>query len=148
VAWGVLAALIPVVCSDQDLSGATAIAFFFVAGMIFLRSGLFEILAIEGDRVVGKETLAIALGKQRTLNLLSVCALIFLATLLLAARAKIIPPMLGYILSPCGLYALSYLLLYRRGLLESGLMLETLVEGNMILAGFLAFLWDPYHFLF
>jgi hypothetical protein len=56
--------------------------------------------------------------------------------------------MLGYILSPCGLYALSYLLLYRRGLLESGLMLETLVEGNMILAGFLAFLWDPYHFLF
>jgi len=32
VAWGVLAALIPVVCSDQDLSWATAIAFFFVPG--------------------------------------------------------------------------------------------------------------------
>ena len=74
VAWGVLAALIPVVCSDQDASGATAIAFFFVAGMIFIRSGLFEIMAIEGDRVVGKETLAIALGKERTLNLLSVCS--------------------------------------------------------------------------
>ena len=71
VAWGVLAALIPVVCSDQEISGATAIAFFFVAGMIFIRSGLFEIMAIEGDRVVGKETLAIALGKERTLNLLS-----------------------------------------------------------------------------
>jgi len=52
VAWGVLAALIPVVCSDQEISGATAIAFFFVAGMIFIRSGLFEIMAIEGDRVV------------------------------------------------------------------------------------------------
>jgi (E)-4-hydroxy-3-methyl-but-2-enyl pyrophosphate reductase len=62
VAWGVLAALIPVVCSDQEISGATAIAFFFVAGLIFIRSGLFEIMAIEGDRVVGKETLAIALG--------------------------------------------------------------------------------------
>ena len=72
VAWGVLAALIPVVCSDQEFSGATAMAFFFVAGMIFIRSGLFEILAIEGDRVVGKETLAIALGKERTLNLLRV----------------------------------------------------------------------------
>ncbi len=148
VAWGVLAALIPVVCSEKDLSGATAIAFFFVAGMIFIRSGLFEIMAIEGDRVVGKETLAIALGKKLTLNLLFVCSLIFMATLLWAAWAKIIPPALGYILSPCGLYALGYLTLYRRGLLESGLMLETLVEGNMILAGLLAFLWDPYHFLF
>ena len=77
VAWGVLAALIPVVCSDQEVSGATAIAFFFVAGMIFIRSGLFEIMAIEGDRVVGKETLAIALGRERTLNLLSGCSLGF-----------------------------------------------------------------------
>ena len=144
VAWGVLAALIPVVCSDQGTSGATAIAFFFVAGMIFIRSGLFEILAIEGDRVVGKETLAIALGKERTLNLLSACSLGFIAMLLLAAWAGVIPS-LGYLLSLSGLYALGYLTLYRRGLLESGLMLESLVEGNMILAGILAFIWDPYN---
>ena len=144
VAWGVLAALIPVVCSDQGSSGATAIAFFFVAGMIFIRSGLFEIMAIEGDRVVGKETLAIALGKERTLNLLSLGSLLFIAMLLLAAWVGIIPS-LGYALSLCGLYALGYLTLYRRGVLESSLMLESLVEGNMILAGLLAFLWDPYY---
>lgn len=148
VAWGVLAALIPVVCSDQDLSGATAIAFFFVAGMIFLRSGLFEIMAIEGDRVVGKETLAIALGKERTLNLLSAGSLMFSAMLLAAAWTDLIPPVLGYALALCGLYALGYLLLYRRGLLEAGLMLESLVEGNMVLAAILAFLWDPYHRIF
>ena len=144
VAWGVLAALIPVVCSDQPISGATAIAFFFVAGMIFIRSGLFEIMAIEGDRVVGKETLAIALGKERTFNLLAACSLLFIAMLVLAAWAGIIPT-LGYALGLCGLYALGYLVLYRRGVLESSLMLESLVEGNMILAGFLAFLWDPFY---
>jgi len=144
VAWGVLAALIPVVCSDQESSGATAIAFFFVAGMIFIRSGLFEIMAIEGDRVVGKETLAIALGKERTMNLLSVCTLGFIAMLLLAAWTGVIPS-LGYILSVSGLYALGYLTLYRQGLLEAGLMLESLVEGNMILAGLLAFIWDPFN---
>jgi (E)-4-hydroxy-3-methyl-but-2-enyl pyrophosphate reductase len=146
VAWGVLAALIPVVCSDQEASGATAIAFFFVAGMIFIRSGLFEIMAIEGDRVVGKETLAIALGRERTLNVLMVCSLAFSAMLLWAAWAGVIPS-LGYILSVSGLYALGYLAIYRLGRLESGLMLESLVEGNMILAGFLAFLWDPYNTL-
>ena len=48
-------------------------------------------------------------------------------------------------LIPCGFYALGYLTLYRLGLMESGLMLESLVEGNMILAGFLAFLLDPHH---
>ncbi|MFZ5452840.1 MAG: 4-hydroxy-3-methylbut-2-enyl diphosphate reductase [Thermodesulfobacteriota bacterium] len=147
VAWGVLAALIPVVCSDQDLTWATAIAFFFVAGMIFIRSGLFEILAIEGDRVVGKETLAIALGKERTLNFLFLGTLIFMAILLVTAWTQLIPS-LGYALALCGLYSLGYLFLYRQGWLESGLFLETLVEGNMILAGMLAFLWDPYNRVF
>jgi len=147
VAWGVLAALIPVVCSDQDFSWSTAIAFFFVAGMIFIRSGLFEILAIEGDRVVGKETLAIALGKERTLNFLFLGTCIFMAVLLVAAWTKIIPS-LGYALTFSGFYSLIYLFLYRQGWLESGLFLETLVEGNMILAGILAFLWDPFNRIF
>jgi (E)-4-hydroxy-3-methyl-but-2-enyl pyrophosphate reductase len=147
VAWGVLAALIPVVCSDQAISGATAIAFFFVAGMIFIRSGLFEIMAIEGDRVMGKETLAIALGKERTLTLLSIGSLAFIVMLLGAAWGGVIPS-LGYILSLSGLYMLSYLILYRHGIMESSLMLESLVEGNMILAGILAFIWDPYNVIF
>lgn len=146
VAWGVLAALIPVVCSDQEISGATVIAFFFVAGMIFIRSGLFEIMAIEGDRVVGKETLAIALGKERTFTLLVIGSLAFAAMLLGAAWAGVIPS-LGYSLSLSGLYMLGYLILYHRGLMESSLMLESLVEGNMILAGVLAFIWDPYNFI-
>ncbi len=144
VAWGVLAALIPVVCSNHELSGSTVIAFFFVAGLIFIRSALFEILAIEGDRVVGKETLAIALGKDRTLNILTVACLAFMVMLLGAANAKLITS-LGYALSICGLYALGYLTLYRRGLMEPGLMFESLVEANMILAGVLAFLWDPFY---
>ncbi|MCG2773721.1 MAG: 4-hydroxy-3-methylbut-2-enyl diphosphate reductase [Desulfobacterales bacterium] len=146
VAWGVLAALIPVVCSDQEISGATAIAFFFVAGMIFIRSGLFEIMAIEGDRVVGKETLAIALGKERTFTLLVIGSLAFVAMLLGAAWAGVIPS-LGYTLSLSGLYMLGYLILYHRGRMESSLMLESLVEGNMLLAGVLAFIWDPYNFI-
>jgi len=147
VAWGVLAALIPVVCSDQETSGATAIAFFFVAGMIFIRSGLFEIMAIEGDRVMGKETLAIALGPERTFILLFCGSLLFIAMLLGAAWRGIIPS-LGYTLSLSGLYMLGYLLLYYRGIMESSLMLESLVEGNMILAGILAFIWDPFNVIF
>jgi hypothetical protein len=43
---------------------------------------------------------------------------------------------------------LAYLILYHRDYMESGLMLESLIEGNMILAGILAFIWDPYNLIF
>ncbi|MGQ9689350.1 MAG: 4-hydroxy-3-methylbut-2-enyl diphosphate reductase [Desulfobaccales bacterium] len=144
LAWGVLAALIPVVCSDQRISMATAVAFFLVAGLVFIRTGFFEILAMEGDRVVGKETLAIALGPRRTLNLLSAGAVLLVMMLIVAAWAGSIPP-LGYVLVLCGLYALGYLTLHRFDIMESGLFLESLVEGNMVFAGLLAFLMDPHH---
>jgi 4-hydroxy-3-methylbut-2-enyl diphosphate reductase len=146
LAWGVLAALIPVVCSERPLTWATVAAFLFVFGLVFIRSGLFEILAIEGDRVVGKETLAIALGRTRTLDLLSLGCVLF-ATALVTAAALGLVPSLGYVLSLCGLYALGYLTLYRRGVMESGLILESLVEGNLVLAGLLAFVWEGRHLL-
>ena len=147
VAWGVLAALIPVICSDHRITWATAFAFLFVAGLVFIRSGVFEIQALEGDRIVGKETLAVALGKGVTLNLLYILTLV-LIVLLAAATYWGLLPSLGYALLGCGLYALGYLTLYRQGYLESGLLLEGLVEGNMILAGFISFLWDPFTRLF
>jgi (E)-4-hydroxy-3-methyl-but-2-enyl pyrophosphate reductase len=147
VAWGVLAALIPVICSERSLSPATAFAFLFVAGLVFIRSGLFEIQALEGDRIVGKETLAVALGKGPTLNLLYYLTLVLMAVLAAATFGGLLPT-LGYALLLCGLYALGYLTLYRRGYLESGLLLEGLVEGNMILAGWISFLWDPFNRIF
>jgi len=144
VAWGVLAALIPVVSSGRGFSYATIFAFLLVAGLIFIRSGLFEILALEGDRVVGKETLAIALGKRKSLNLLYILAGGLLVTLYFATTSHLLPS-LGYALLICVFYALAYLTLYHQGYGENTLLLESLVEGNMVLAGLIAFLWDPYH---
>lgn len=147
VAWGVLAALIPVICSDHTITWATAFAFLFVAGLVFIRSGLFEIQALEGDRIVGKETLAVALGKRITFNLLYILTLLLMVLMAAATFAGLLPS-LGYTLLVCGFYAFAYLTLYRNGFLESGLLLEGLVEGNMIVAGVISFLWDPYTRLF
>ncbi|MGQ9921410.1 MAG: 4-hydroxy-3-methylbut-2-enyl diphosphate reductase [Desulfobacca sp.] len=147
VAWGVLAALIPVICSHHSLTPATAVAFLFVAGLVFIRCGLFEIQALEGDRIVGKETLAVTLGKEKTLTVLYLLTALLMGLLAVATFWGLLPT-LGYALLGCGLYALGYLTLYRRGFLESGLLLEGLVESNMLLAGWLSFLWDPYHRIF
>ncbi len=147
LAWGVLAALIPVICSDRHLTPATAVAFLFVAGMVFIRSGLFEIQALEGDRIVGKETLAVALGKERTFTVLYLLNAALMILLVAATYVGILPT-LGYALLGCGFYAWGYVTLYRRGYVESNLLLEGLVEGNMLLAGWISFLWDPYHRIF
>ena len=147
LAWGVLAALIPVICSDQSLTPATAVAFLLVAGLVFIRSGLFEIQALEADRIVGKETLAVALGKEKTFTVLYLLTGLLIVMLAAATYAGIVPS-LGYALLACGFYALIYLSLYRWGRVESTLLLEGLVEGNMLLAGWLSFLWDPYHYIF
>jgi len=147
IAWGVLAALIPVICSERSLTPATAFAFLFVAGLVFIRSGFFEIQALEGDRVVGKETLAVALGKENTFKMLYLSTGLLLAVMAGGSLMGVLPT-LGYALLGCGAYALGYLTLYRRGYLESGLLLESLVEGNMILAGWISFLWDPFHYIF
>lgn len=146
LAWGVLAALIPVVSSASKVSWATALAFFFVAGLVFIRSGFFEILALEGDRIVGKETLAVTLGKEKVFQLLNLTLYLLAAVLFLGAWSGLLPD-LGYALIICLVYARGYLYSYRRGWLEAGLFLESLVEGNLILAGWLGFLWDPYHHL-
>jgi len=147
LAWGVLAALIPVICSDQSLTPATAVAFLLVAGLVFIRSGLFEIQALEADRIVGKETLAVALGKEKTFTVLYLLTGLLIVMLVTATYAGLVPS-LGYALLACGFYALIYLSLYRWGRVESTLLLEGLVEGNMLLAGWLSFLWDPYHYIF
>jgi (E)-4-hydroxy-3-methyl-but-2-enyl pyrophosphate reductase len=147
LAWGVLAALIPVICSDQSLTPATAVAFLLVAGLVFIRSGLFEIQALEADRIVGKETLAVALGKEKTFTVLYLLTGLLIVMLAAATYAGLVPS-LGYALLACGFYALIYLSLYRWGRVESTLLLEGLVEGNMLLAGWLSFLWDPYHYIF
>ncbi|MDD3582254.1 MAG: hypothetical protein PHW74_14720, partial [Desulfobacca sp.] len=61
------------------------------------------------------------------------------------ATASHLLPSLGYALLISVFYALAYLTLYQQGYGENTLLLESLVEGNMVLAGLIAFLWDPYH---
>ena len=73
---------------------------------------------------------------------------VVIVTAVLVAAWQGVIPSLGYALSLSGFYMLAYLLLYHRDRLESGLMLESFIEGNMILAGLLAFIWDPYNMFF
>ena len=59
-------------------------AFVWAAGLVFCRTAFFDIMDMQGDRIVGKETIPILIGERRAFTLLKYL-LVSLALLLVAA---------------------------------------------------------------
>mgnify|MGYP000435179145 FL=1 len=140
--WSVVATLLPALREGNNLNLMAFFAFAAVFALVFLRSALFDIVDIQGDRLVGEETLPIVIGEKRTRRLL-----IYLVFGL--AIAFVVAPFLGLatgfsyiLLITCGYMGLS-LFVHRRELLRPGsLRFETLVENSFYLSGGLAVLYQ------
>ncbi|MGD9300030.1 MAG: 4-hydroxy-3-methylbut-2-enyl diphosphate reductase [Desulfobacterales bacterium] len=141
VAWGIVTALLPPLSLVDKAHWVTVLIFVWAAGIVFVRTAFFDILDMQGDRIVGKETIAILLGEKRSLRLLKIMLLILIAALLLLSSLHLIS-YLGFVLvaSPITLWFL--LSTYEQGVLLPSVKLEFLVETNFVLAGAIAFLWS------
>jgi 4-hydroxy-3-methylbut-2-enyl diphosphate reductase len=141
VAWGIVTALLPPLSLVDKAHWVTVLIFVWAAGIVFVRTAFFDILDMQGDRIVGKETIAILLGEKRSLRLLKIMLLILIAALLLLSSFHLIS-YLGFVLvaSPITLWFL--LATYEQGVLLPSVKLEFLVESNFVLAGAIAFLWS------
>ena len=141
VAWGIVTALLPPLSLVDKAHWVTVLIFVWAAGIVFVRTAFFDILDMQGDRIVGKETIAILLGEKRSLRLLKIMLLVLIAALLLLSSFHLIS-YLGFVLvaSPITLWFL--LSTYERGVLLPSVKLEFLVETNFVLAGAIAFLWS------
>ncbi|MBC2704637.1 4-hydroxy-3-methylbut-2-enyl diphosphate reductase [Desulfobacula sp.] len=69
IAWGTVACLLPAVANQSELL-SVAVVFLFATGLVFARTAFFDILAIQGDRITGKETLPILLGEKRSFQII------------------------------------------------------------------------------
>lgn len=106
----------------------------------YARSGLFDILQLQGDLIVGKETLPVTLGPRKASviikgALLSAGVILSLAPLLSWMQPLTYPLLLGVL----GLYLC--LVAYERQWMYPGLALEAMVECNFWAIGFLAVIW-------
>jgi len=140
MAWAVSTGLVPFLGSSVHFLSTLPVVLAFIFSMAFIRTVLQDVKDVQGDRMVGKETIPIAIGKRNTqINLIVISVL--LAVLL------IVSPMLGwtsafsYYLLPCVVYACGYLYLYHRRLIPSGLACEAITDFNFILAGIMVILW-------
>ncbi|MCP4254929.1 MAG: 4-hydroxy-3-methylbut-2-enyl diphosphate reductase [Candidatus Scalindua sp.] len=143
IAWAVSTGLIPFLGSSKSSLSSLPVVIAFTFSMVFTRTVLLDVRDVQGDRIIGKETIPIAIGKNNTKAIL-VVILILLTILLVMSPMKGWTSGFAYYLLPCVAYACGYLYLYHKRLIPSGLACESITDFNFILAGIMVAIW---HFL-
>ena len=140
IAWAAVTALLPWIEAGPTLTPGVVIAFLFIAGIVFTRSALSDILDIQSDRLIGRETIPVLIGERKTLIILQGISG-FLFVLLLAAPLAGWSTSLSFFLLTCVFYIWICFKLYDRRSGFSGVVLEGLLESGYMIAGVSALLW-------
>lgn len=140
LAWGMVTALFPVLAATGGLRAATAPTLIWSVGMVFCRTAFFDVLDMQGDRIVGKETIPLLLGPQRTVMLLK-GLLLFLFLILFVSSSFDLLPRLGLALTPCPILLFFVVGRYKRAYTTPGIRLEFFTESLFILAGLITLVW-------
>jgi 4-hydroxy-3-methylbut-2-enyl diphosphate reductase len=140
-AWGAVIALIPLLESGEMMWPPAISSFLLVFSMVYVRSALFDIFQVQGDLIVGVETLPIILGEKKTLHLLKAVLLSGALILVIASILRLVGPF-SFLLLFCFLSLTLCLLTYEKRWLYPGTRLEAMVEGNFFLAGLLGLIWQ------
>jgi 4-hydroxy-3-methylbut-2-enyl diphosphate reductase len=141
LAWAWVIVLIPMLNKQMYFSYKSITILFFVTFTVFIRSVIFDIVSIEGDRIVGRETLPILIGPRRTQMMLLALSLIAGAFMFSSAVFELVPS-LGYylILSPLLMVVCLYVFQKRR--MQSGRLFEAVIDSSFILTGLATYLWQ------
>lgn len=141
IAWVWVIVLIPILQQHISFSYRSITIIGFMLLTVFIRSVVFDIVSIEGDRIVGRETIPILLGQKRTQAMLFIISLIIGTFILLSAAFGLVPS-LGYylILPPAGMVICLYFFQQKR--IQASTSFEAIIDSNFLLAGLIAYLWQ------
>ena len=140
MAWGTVAVVLPQIEIDLAITPSMIVAFLFVFTMVFIRSVMSDTLDIQSDRLIGRETIPVLMGKGYTQILLQGVSVFLVILLVIAYHAGWVPSLSLALLS-CPFYIwICFKLCDRRSHL-SGVVLEGLLETCYLVAGVSAFLW-------
>ncbi len=139
-AWGMAAAVLPALNDSQNFTVATVIAFIFTFTLVFIRSAMSDIMDIQSDKLLGRETIPVVIGKEKTQIMLKIIALILLVILIVSYLAAWTSAFSIFLIL-CILYIwICFRLCDRRAGL-SGALIEGILETSYIIAGFVVFCW-------
>jgi len=140
LAWAVVASVLPRIENGFSVTFSLLVSFIFTFGVVFVRSAMSDILDLQSDRLLGRETIPVLIGKEATQRLL-MGILILLGLLLVVAHPLGMTSTLSYALLASVFFVWIYFKLYDRRAAFSGVVLEGILETNYILTGLCAVLW-------
>ena len=145
LAWGVVTSLFPAFGASADhFYLGTLAAFIWSSGLVFARTALFEVLDMQGDRIVGKETIPILLGAARSMKLLKILLLFLTAMVFLLSVFNVFTS-LGYGLVICPLLMLLVIRANEKEYMLPGVKMEFIMESALVLAGAVTLIWFGFH---
>ena len=113
---------------------ALIVSFLFAAGMVFWRTALSDLLDVQGDRIVGRETIPILIGVNRSERLL-VWLLVFLSALIVTSSFAGWTTAAGYwLVINTAAYGVCFRM-YRGLHFVDRLSFDGMLDGNLLLAG-------------
>lgn len=123
---------------SSDLRHVFALCLIFL--LTFIKTVALDLMDIEGDRLIGKETLPVVIGKKQTeifLALLSLSLGVF-AWYLLHSRGF---PRISWLILSGPLYTVIYLVYYKMIKFNQAMLFETIVETKFVFLGLLGLMW-------
>ncbi len=140
IAWGIVTTVLPFLSEPESILISSIVVFLWSVSLVFVRTAFFDLLDMQGDRIVGKETIPILLGEKKALRLLKTILIANLIILLLSGSFSLISNF-GFVLAICPIFIFIVLAAHERGHMLPGTRLEFLVETNFVLAGVIALIW-------
>jgi len=139
-AWATVTAVLPQISREPVMTSALAVAFCFVFGLVFIRSALSDIHDIQSDKLIGRETIPVLIGREQTQRLLTFVSAFLLLLLCLAWPAGWTSA-LSLFLASTIFYIWICFKVYDRKPGFSGVVVEGILETNYVLAGICSVLW-------
>jgi 4-hydroxy-3-methylbut-2-enyl diphosphate reductase len=140
MAWAAVAAVLPQFEIDLSITPGMIIAFLFTFGVVFVNSAISDIMDIQSDRLIGRETIPVLIGKKPTQILLKV--ILFMLLILLGISYPCgWTSSLSFALLACLFFIWIYFKLYDRRAAFSGVVQEGILETSYILAGVSSLIW-------
>ncbi len=141
LAWGVVTAWLPVLAEAKVQWGIGLVVFIWATGIVFCRTAYFDILDMQGDRIVGKETIPILLGPARSFKMLKLLLSAMILLPIVSAGLGVLAP-LAYLLAIPPVLLWGIIAAHEHGSMLPGIRMEFGVESVFIFFGFLSFLYE------
>ncbi|MFH2058233.1 MAG: 4-hydroxy-3-methylbut-2-enyl diphosphate reductase [Pseudomonadota bacterium] len=136
LAWGTVTCLLPAVSSQCNLV-SVVVVFLFAIGLVFARTAFFDILAIQGDRITGKETLPILLGEKTSFKIIKYVLMADMGILIWAGFSDLLVKR-AFLLAFIPFIMLLLIRFFEKDSLISGVHREFIIEFLFVAAGCVA----------